>query len=35
MGMSFLLSFSVVLGDEIESIGDSSLSCEQSGRVLI
>ena len=33
MGMSFLLSFFVVLGDE--SIVDSSLSCEESGRVLI
>ena len=35
MGMSFLLPFFVVLGDGIESIVDSSLSCEESGRVLI
>ena len=30
MGMSFLLPFFVVLGDGIESIVDSSLSCEES-----
>ena len=35
MWMSFLLPFFVVLGDGIESISDSSLSCEESGRVLI
>ena len=37
MGMSFLLLFVVVVveGDGIESIVDSSLSCEESGRVLI
>ena len=33
--MSFLLPFFVVLGDGIESIADSSLSREESGRVLI
>ena len=35
MGMIFLLPFFVVLDDGIESIVDSSLSCEESGRVLI
>ena len=35
MGMSFLVPFFVVLGDGIESIIDSSLSCEESGMVLI
>ena len=35
MGMSFLLPFFVVFGDGIESIVDSSLFCEESGRVLI
>ena len=35
MGMSFLLPFFVVLGDRIESIVDSSLSCEEPGSVLI
>ena len=35
MGMSFLLPFFAVLGDGIESLVDSSLSCEESGRVLI
>ena len=35
IGMSFLLPFFVVLGDGIESIFYSSLSCEESGRVLI
>ena len=35
MGMSFLLLFFIVLGDGIESVVDSSLSCEESGRVLI
>ena len=35
MGMSFLLPFFVVLGNGIESTVDSSLSCEESGRVLI
>ena len=35
MEMSFLLPFLVVLGDGIESIVDSSLSCEKSRRVLI
>ena len=35
MGMSFLFPFFVVLDDGIESIVDSSLSCEKSGRVLI
>ena len=35
MGMSFLLLFFVVLGDGIQSIVDSALSREESGRVLI
>ena len=35
MGMSFLLPLFVVLGDGIESTVDSSLSCEESRRVLI
>ena len=35
MAMNFVLSFFVVLGDGIESIVDSSLSCEESGRMLI
>ena len=35
MGMGFLLPLFVVLGDGIESIADSSLSCEVSGIVLI
>ena len=35
MGMSFLLPFFVVLGCGIESIVDSSLSYEESGRVSI
>ena len=35
MGMSFLLPRFVVLGDRIESTVDSSLSCKESGRVLI
>ena len=35
MGMSFVLPFFVVSGDGIESIVDWSLSCEESGWVLI
>ena len=35
MGMSFRLPFIVVLDDGIESVVDSSPSCEESGRVLI
>ena len=36
MKISFLLTFfRCFLGDVIESIVDSSLSCEESGRVLI
>ena len=35
MGMSFLLPFFVVFVDGIESIVDSTLSCEEYGRVLI
>ena len=35
MGMSFLLPFFFVLGDGVESTVDLSLSCEESGRVLI
>ena len=35
MGMTFLLSFFVVLGGGIDLIADSSLSREESGRVLI
>ena len=35
MGMSFLFPFFVVLGDGIKSIVDSSMSCEEPGKVLI
>ena len=35
MGMSFFLPFLVVFGDGIESIVDSPLPCEESGRVLV
>ena len=34
-GDEFSLAIFVVLGDGIESIVDSPLSCEESGRVLI
>ena len=35
MRTSFLSTFLLCLGDEIEFIVDSSLSCEESGRELI
>ena len=35
MEVSFLLPFFVVLGDGMEPIVDSSMFCEESGRVLI